>query len=323
MRRKGWLVAAVAALWSVAGSAADWVPPRPVRLVVPFAAGGPTDALARHLAEALRPRLNQTIVVDNRAGAGGNIGAAEVARAEPDGLTILFGTSGQLAINVSLYRTLAYDPVKSFEPVISIGDLPNVLTVHPKVPARTLQDLVAYAKAHPGELNYASSGNGATSHLAGVLFNETTGTKLRHVPYRGTGPALNDLVAGHVEMTFTDVLTAQPQIESGNIVPIGVTTRERSAALPKVPTLAEQGLKDFDVSVFFGLVVPKSTPPEVVRGLNKAFAEALADPQLKSVLDQQGIRPDPDRSPEGLRALIAREIPKWRAIVAASGAMLD
>lgn len=323
MRKLGALVGAVGALWCAAGQAAEWMPTRPVRLVVPFAAGGPTDALARHLAEALRPRLNQSVVVENRAGAGGNVGAAEVARAEPDGYTVMFGTSGQLAINISLFRSLAYDPVTSFEPVISVGDLPNVLTVNPKVPARTLPELVAYAKANPGKLNYASSGNGATSHLAGVLFNEMTGTSLKHVPYRGTGPALNDLLAGHVEMTFTDVLTAQPQVEAGKIFPIGVTTRERSAALPNVPTLAEQGLKDFDVSVFFGIVVPKGTPADIVSSLNKAFADALADPKLKGVLDQQGIRPDPDRTPDGLRALIAREIPKWRVIVEASGAKLD
>lgn len=315
----------IAAAFSLAAGpvAAEWSPARPMRLVVPFAAGGPTDALARTLAEALRARLNQAVTVENRAGAGGNLGAAEVARAEPDGLTVLFATSGQLAINISLYKTLSYDPVESFAPVISIGDLPNVLTVHPKVPARDLRELVAYEAKNSGALNYASSGNGATSHLAGVLFNQITGSQLKHVPYRGTGPALTDVLAGQVQMTFTDVMTAKPHIEAGGLIPIGVTTRERSVALPAVPTLGEQGLKDFDVSVFFGIVVPKRTPPDIVRALNKAFADALLDPALQRALAQQGIRRDQDHTPEGLAKLIAIEIPKWRAIVESSGAKLD
>ena len=321
--RRAVLAAVLAASMAPLAAAQDWTPAGPVRLVVPFAAGGPTDALARQLAEELRPRLRQTVIVENRAGAGGNLGATEVARAQPDGLTLLFATTGQLAINVSLYRSLAYDPVRSFEPVISIGNLPNVLAVHPQVPARNLPEFVAHAKTRPGQLLFASSGNGATSHLAGVLFNRMAGTELRHVPYRGTGPALNDLIAGHVQMTFTDVLTAQPQIQAGNIVPIGVTTVERSAAMPDVPTLSEQGLNGFDVSVFFAIVAPKGTPPGTVRTLNRAFVDVLSDEKVKGVLARQGIRADPDTSAEHLGRMIAREIPKWREIVAASGAQLD
>lgn len=313
------LVFAVLVLATSPLAAAD----RPIRLVVPFAAGGPTDVLARHLAEGLRVRLDRAVVVENKAGAGGNLGAIEVARAEPDGTTILFGTSGPLAINVSLYRNLSYDPLTSFEPVVMIGALPNVLAVNPKVPARSLAELVAYAKARPGQLFFASSGNGASSHLAGALFNGIAGTEIKHVPYRGTGPALNDLIAGHVQMTFTDVLTAAPHVRAGTINAIGVTTLARSGAMPQVPTLAEQGLAGFDVSVFFGIVAPKNTPRATITALNRAFVEAMADPALARVLESQGIIRDLDTSPERLTRLMQQEIAKWRTVVETSGAQLD
>lgn len=294
-----------------------------IRLVVPFAAGGPTDAQARHLANGLQQRLGRSVVVENKPGAGGNLGAVEVARAAPDGTTILFGTSGPLAINVSLYRNLTYHPIDSFEPVVMVGALPNVLAVHPKVPARSLSELVAYARERPGRLFFASSGNGASSHLAGVLFNGRLGTEIKHVPYRGTGPALNDLIAGHVHMTFTDVLTAAPHIQAGTINAIGVTTLTRSEALPQVPTLHEQGLSQFDVSVFFGIVAPRNTPRAVIDQLNRAFVESMADPALAQVLREQGIIRDPDTRPERLTEVMRAEIDKWRAVVAASGAQLD
>ena len=296
---------------------------KPLKLVVPFAAGGPTDSLARHLAEGLKNRLNRVVIVDNKAGAGGNIGALEVARAEPDGSTILFGTSGPLAINLSLYKTLNYHPLDSFEPVIMIGALPNVLMVNPKVPAKNLKELVAYAKSKPGQLSYASSGNGASSHLAGVLFNNTLGTDIKHVPYRGTGPALTDLIAGHVEMTFTDVLTAAPHIKGGTGVAIGVTTVKRSSAMPDVPTLDEQGVKGFDVSVFFGIVAPKGTPESVIATLNRAFVESMAEPSLTKKLEGQGIIRESDTSPGHLTAVMKNEIAKWKDVVASSGAQLD
>src|SRR5690606_16882839 len=185
--------------------AAEAFPDRPVTLVVPFPPGGPTDALARRLADGLKDQLKQTVVVENRGGAGGNIGAEHVANATPDGYTILFGTSGPLAINVSLYRNQQYDPQKSFAPVIRIGHLPNILVVHPSLPVHNAQELIAYAKQHPDRLSYASSGNGASSHLAGILFNKMAGTNILHVPYKGTGPALNDLLGGQVSMSFTDI----------------------------------------------------------------------------------------------------------------------
>ena len=298
-------------------------PTKPIMLVVTYPPGGPTDAMARTLAAALKNSLGQPVVVENRAGAGGNIGAEAVARAEPDGYTLMFGTSAPLAINVSLYRKINYDPVKSFAPVIQIGLLPNVLVVNPSVPARNVQELITYAKAHPGKLSYASSGNGASSHLAGVLFNNLAGTDLQHVPYKGTGPALNDLLGGQVSMTFTDVLTAQPFIKSGKLRALGVTTRTRSQALPDVPTVAEQGIAGFDVSVFFGVVAPAGTPPEVIRKLNGAFADALQQPDVRKTLQGQGLEFAPSSTPDQLASFIKAEVAKWRTVVQKSGAQLD
>jgi len=295
--------------------AATDFPTRPVTLVVPFPPGGPTDALARRLAEGLKAQLGQTVVVENKAGAGGNIGAEFVASAKPDGYTILFGTSGPLAINVSLYPNQSYDPQKSFAPIVRIGHLPNVLAVHPAVPATDLKTLIVYAKANPGKLSYASSGNGASSHLAGILFNEMAGTEIQHIPYRGTGPALNDLLGGQVTMVFTDILTALPHIKAGKLRAIGLASAERSAALPDLPTLSEQGLKGYDVSVFFGIVAPVATPPDVVAVLNKAFVGAMADPQVRQTLAAQGIVEAADLTPEGLRAFIGQEVVKWREVI--------
>ena len=296
---------------------------KPLTLVVPFAAGGPTDAMARTLANAIRPVLGQTMIVDNKPGAGGNIGADYVARAEADGYTLLFGTSGPLAINVSLYNKIGYDPLKSFAPVIQIGHLPNVLVVNPGVPAENVKELIAYAKANPGKLSYASSGNGASSHLAGVLFNSTAGTDIQHVPYKGTGPALNDLLGGQVTMSFTDVLTALPHIKAGKLRVLGVTTATRSQVIPAVPTLAEQGMKGFDVSVFFGIVAPAGTPPETITRLNAAFSKVLGQADVAKTLAVQGLEPASATTPAALGTFMRSEVVKWRDVVKASGATVD
>lgn len=302
--------------------AADF-PARPITMVVPFSPGGPTDAMARTLAAAVKDALGQPVLVENKPGAGGNLGAEAVARAARDGHTLLFGTSGPLAINVSLYRKIGYDPVKSFAPVIQIGHLPNVLVVNPGVPVKSVAELIAYARANPGKLSYASSGNGASSHLAGVLFNNLAGTDFLHVPYKGTGPALTDLLGGQVAMTFTDVLTALPYIKAGKLRALGVTTLERSQALPDVPTVAEQGVAGFDVSVFFGLVVPAGTPREAIARLNQAFAQALRRPDVRQSLQSQGLEFAPSTSPEQLGRFITGEVAKWHAVVAKSGAQID
>jgi tripartite-type tricarboxylate transporter receptor subunit TctC len=315
-----WSAAAAALSLAFPALAADF-PTKPITMVVPFAPGGPTDAMARTLAAAVK--LGQPVIVENKAGAGGNLGAEAVARADKDGQTLLFGTSGPLAVNVSLYKKIGYDPVKSFAPVIQVGHLPNVLVVHPAIPAKNVKELVAYGKAHPGMLSFASSGNGASSHLAGVMFNNAAGTDFLHVPYKGTGPALTDLLGGQVSMTFTDVLTALPYIKSGKLRALGVTTKERSQVLPDVPTIAEQGYPGFDVSVFFGLVVPAGTPKDAIDKLNQAFADALKQPEVRKTLLAQGLEFAPSTSPEQLGAFIQAEVPKWRAVVKSSGAEID
>ncbi len=317
------LAAAAALPLAAVPAHADTFPDKPVVLVVPFPPGGPTDAMARTLAAELKDRLGQPMIVENRAGAGGNIGAEYVARAPADGQTLLFGTSGPLAINASLYRKINYNPVKSFAPVIQVGHLPNILVVHPSVPASTVKELVAYAKANPGKLSYASSGNGASSHLAGVLFNSTAGVELLHVPYKGTGPALNDLLGGQVSMSFTDVLTAMPYIKAGRLRALGVTTETRSQALPDVPTVAEQGYKGFDVSVFFGIVAPAGTPPDRIAKLNNAFAQVLASPKVKELFAEQGLESAPSTSPEQLAKFIPQQMAMWAGVVKQSGAQLD
>jgi tripartite-type tricarboxylate transporter receptor subunit TctC len=315
---------ACTALGSAAFAAtADSFPSRPVTLVVPFPPGGPTDALARRLAEGVRSQLNQTVIVENRAGAGGNIGAEYVAKADADGYTILFGTSGPLAINVSLYKGQQYDPRTSFEPIIRIGHLPNILVVHPSIPASNAQELIAYAKQNPDKVSYASSGNGASSHLAGILFNKMAGTSILHIPYKGTGPALNDLLGAQVSMSFTDILTALPQVQAGKLRAIGLASAQRSDALPDLPTLAEQGLEGYDVSVFFGIVAPKGTPAEVVARLNQAFVAALKDPAVEKTLHAQGIVQADDLSPQALASFIDMQVAKWREVIEEAQVVLD
>ncbi len=318
------LALAAAALMAAApGYAADAFPTRPVTLVVPFPPGGPTDALARRLADGLKTQLNQTVVVENRAGAGGNIGAEYVAAAKPDGYTILFGTSGPLAINVSLYKNQHYNPETSFAPIIRIGHLPNILVVNPSVPVNNVQELIAYAQKNPEKLSYASSGNGASSHLAGILFNKMANTAVMHIPYKGTGPALNDLLGGQVSMSFTDIMTALPFVKSGKLRAIGLASAQRSDALPELATIAEQGLPGYDVSVFFGIVAPKGTPTEVVTRLNQAFIASLADPGVKETLRMQGIVPATDQTPAGLATFISTEVPKWRELIRSANVSID
>ncbi|TRM50818.1 tripartite tricarboxylate transporter substrate binding protein [Achromobacter sp. LC458] len=304
--------------------AADAYPSaKPITLIVPFPPGGPTDAMARRLAEKLREPLKQNVIVENRSGAGGNIGSEYVASAKPDGYTILFGTSGPLAINVSLYKKQGYNPETSFAPIIRLGHLPNILVVNPSVPVNNAKELIAYAKQNPDKLSYASSGNGASSHLAGILFNQMAGTKIMHIPYKGTGPALNDLLGGQVSMSFTDILTALPYIKAGKLRAIGLASAQRSDALPDLPTLSEQGLTGYDVSVFFGIVAPKGTPADVVDTLNRAFKTALSDPAIEQTLRSQGIVAAEDQTPQGLAAFITTEVPKWRELIKSANVSID
>ena len=322
--RRHFMTALAGSAFAVSAAiAAEPFPSRIMTLVVPYATGGPTDAMARVLAQAISPVLGQTMIVENKAGAGANIGAQYVASATPDGYTMLFGTSAPLGINLYLYPKLSYDPFKDFAPVIQIGYLPNVLVVHPSIPAKNVQELIAYAKANKGTLSFASSGSGASSHLAGEMFNLRAGTDILHVPYKGTGPALNDLVGGQVSMSFTDVLTALPFIQTGKLRVLGVTSIKRSRALPDVPTLAEQGLKDFDASVFFGIVVPAKTPKDAIARLNGGFKQVLELPEIKERLAKQGLEPPANYTPEQLASYMRGEAKKWQEVIKVSGAKVD
>jgi len=316
------LIAGAALVAALPAVAQDKFPDRPVMFVVPFPPGGPTDAMARILATELTKELGQSVIVDNKAGAGGNIGAEAVARATPDGYTIMFGTSGPLAINHSLYKGLKYDPRTSFAPVIQVGHLPNILVVRPSLGVNSVQELIAKDKAKPGALNFASSGNGASSHLAGVLFNGMAGTQLVHVPYKGTGPALNDLLAGQVDMTFTDILTAMPYIKSDKVKALGVATAKRSRAMPDIPTIAEQGgkdLKGYDVSV---LMLPAGTPPAITKRIGEALVAAIRTPDVRSRLTGQGAEVV-TMSPSEVDSFFASERARWAKVVQQEKLQLD
>ncbi|WP_431273623.1 Bug family tripartite tricarboxylate transporter substrate binding protein [Variovorax ureilyticus] len=317
------LLTAFVVLFGGAAQAQDTFPNRPINMVVPFPAGGPADMIARVISVRLAARLGQPIVVENRSGAASNIGAEYVARARADGYTLMFSSSPTLAINTSLYQGLKYNPLTSFEPLVHAGSLPNVLVVNADVPAKTLGELIKLGK-QPGQgLSYASAGSGGTSHLAGVLFSKMTGVPLMHVPFKGTAPAIQALLGGHVTMTFTDVLTALPHIQSGKLRPIGVTSLQPSHVLPGVAPLADQGLAGFDVSVFFGLVAPKGLPPAVRDKLSAALQAVFAEPEVQSQLRSQGLQLPPSTTPAYLGDVMQQEVPKWRKLIQETGATPD
>jgi tripartite-type tricarboxylate transporter receptor subunit TctC len=299
--------------------AAAEYPEHQIKFLVPFTAGGPTDTLARTLAEGMRTRMGQPVIVDNRSGAGGNIAADFMSGSPADGYTLMLGTSGPLVINVSLYKKLAYDPIKSFDPVIMIGSLPNVLIVNPSFPAKTVGELVAYSKANKGVLNFGHAGVGGSTHLAGVMFNHVIGTDLVPIAYRGSSQVLTDLIGGQVPLSFLDVYTAAPQISAGTIRALGVTADRRTPLLPDVPTLDEQGIKNIDVSVIFGIVVPKGTPPDIVAKLNSTLSAVLEDTVTQALLNKQGIVRAPSTKADYLTSFMMAEIPKWRDVIKSVG----
>jgi tripartite-type tricarboxylate transporter receptor subunit TctC len=302
-------------------------PAKPVRIVVPFPPGGTTDLLARALAPELGRLLGQQVIIDNKAGGGGNVGAEAVAHAPADGYTLLMGTVGTHAINPALFPKLPFDPVKDFAPITLVAGVPNVLVLNPARAAayniHNVADLIRYARAHPGQLNMASAGNGTSIHLSGELFKSLTGTFLVHLPYRGSGPALLDLVGGTVDLMFDNLPSALPHIKAGKLKALGVTSAQRSAALPDVPTIAEAGpVKGYEASSWFGLLAPAGTPAEVVNRLQQACAQALATPALKERLLAQGAAPG-GMPPGAFAAHMAAETRKWAAVVKASGAKVD
>ena len=302
-------------------------PTKPVRIVVPFAAGGTTDILARALAPELARAFGQAFIIENKAGAGGNLGADIVAKSPPDGYTLLMGTVGTQAINPSLYPKMPYDAVKDFVPITLVAGVPNVMVMNPaKAAANGITDVrsfIAYARKNPGKLNMASSGNGTSIHLSGELFKTMTGTYMVHFPYRGSGPALLDLIGGTMDVMFDNLPSALPQIKAGKLIALAVTSSERSAALPDVPTIAEAGpVKGFDATSWFGLLAPAGTPADIVNRLQQESAKALGSPALKERLLSQGALPG-GMAPADFGRFIAAEAKKWAAVVKASGAKVD
>jgi tripartite-type tricarboxylate transporter receptor subunit TctC len=305
-----------------AGPAAADYPDQPIHLVVPFPAGGGADNLARMIMPRVEKILGQPIVIDNRPGAGGNVGAEIVAHAAPDGYTLLYGTNGTHAINKSLYGNLRFDPVKDFAPVSRMTQIAAMLIVNPAFPVDAVNALVAHAKAHPGEVNFASAGNGTTSHLAGVLFASMTGIDIVHVPYRGGAAAMTDLVGGQVQMMIEVMPNAYPQVKGGKVRGIAVTTARRSPAAPAFPTISESGVPGFEVSAWDGILAPAGTPTAVIDKLNAAIRRALEDPQLVAQLQASGAQPVPG-TPADFARHINAETEKWAAVVKRSGAKID
>lgn len=303
--------------WSQSG-----YPSKPITLVVPFPAGGTTDIIGRLIGRHLATRLGGTVIVDNKAGAGGSIGSGMVAKAAGDGHTLLMGTIGTHSINQYLYTKLAYDPFKDFAPISLVAMVPNVLVVHPSQPIKTVKDLIAAARANPNKLTYASAGNGTSIHLCGAMFEQMAQVSMEHVPYRGSAPAIADLLGGHTTCMFDNLPSAMPHIKSGSLRAIAVTTAKRSNTLPDLPTIAESGVPGYDASSWFGLWAPASTPAALVSRLNEEIKTILAQPDVLQTLKDQGAEASPD-SPDKFAAFIQAEATKWAKVVKTANIRLD
>lgn len=309
---------------ALAGPAmAQTFPSRQIRVVVPFPPGGATDILARIVADKLTAQYGQQVVVENRAGAGGNVGTDVVAKSPADGYTLVMGTVGTHSINRSLYKTMPYDSVKDFTPVAFVAGVPNILVLNPQVPVNSVPELIAYAKANPGRLNFASSGNGTSIHLAGEMFKAMTGVQMTHVPYRGSGPAVTALLGGEVQLMFDNLPSAIEQVRAGRLKALAVTSEQRSPTVPDLPTVAEAGnLPQYAASSWFGLFAPAGTPADVVAKLNTDVNAALRLPDVEQRLAQLGAVPRPG-SPADFARFVDQEIARWADVVKASGATVD
>ena len=311
-------------IFACAGAAATAqpYPAKPIRFVVPYPAGGPLDAAARLLGQKVSESVKQPVVVENKAGAGGNIGADVVAKAAPDGYTILMGAVATHAINPALYKQIPYDPVNDFAPITLLAATPNVLVIHPSLPAGNVREFIAYAKAHPGKLNFGSGSAGSAGHLAGELFKTLAGVDRVHVPYKGAAPAMQDLIGGQIQLMFDNLASASAQIRAGKVKALAVTTAKRTALAPDLPTLAESGLPGFDISTWFGLFAPADTPREVIERLHGEFTRALALPEVREKLLYFGAEPVGNR-PDEFAAFIRTEADKYARLIQASGAKVD
>ncbi len=326
-RRFGLGTLAVAALGTglLAGAPAGAqtaFPSKTITIIVPFSAGGTTDILARIVGQALSTELGQSVVIDNRAGAGGNIGGQAAARAPADGHTLFMGTVGTHAINASLYKKMPFDPIKDFAPLTRVANVPNLLVANPAQPYKSVAELIAYAKANPGKVNFGSSGSGSSIHLSGELFKSMAKVDMVHVPYKGSAPAVTDLLGNQIGIMFDNMPSAIQHVRSGKLRPLAVTTAKRSPELPNVPTIAEAGVPGYEATSWFGLFAPAGTPPAVVTRLNTAIVKVLAQPEVKKKISEQGAEIHSEK-PEQFAAFIQKESVKWGKVVRDSGASLD
>ena len=322
LRKLPCLAACVFALAAFAAHADTPFPSKPIHLVVPFAPGGSTDVVARLLAEEMRIDLGQPVIVENRAGANGNIGGDFVAKSAPDGHTVLLAAAGPIEINPSLYASMPFSPTKDLRPVTKLVSEVNIMAVHPGVPARTVQEFIAYAKANPNKVNFGSAGNGSPGQLGGEWFNQLTGTKMSHVPYKGTGPAINDLLAGQIQVMIDNMLPLWPHVQSGRLRALAVSTTQRSPAAPDLPTLEEAGVKGFEINVWKGLMVPAATPTPIVMTLHDSAVRALSKPAVRQRLMELGAEAA-GNSPEAFKQEIQRETAAWAALVKSTGVRVD
>jgi tripartite-type tricarboxylate transporter receptor subunit TctC len=320
-RLRSFTLTAAAALL-VAGSAfAQAYPSKPVTMIVPFPAGGTTDIVARLTAQKLSEAWGQPVIVDNRAGAGGNIGSGMVAKAAPDGYTILMGTVGTHAINASLYEKMPYDVVKDFAPITNVAAVPNMLVINPALPVNSVKELIEYGKKNPGKLNMASSGNGTSIHLSGELFKVMTGVAMEHIPYKGSAPALTDMMGGSVQVMFDNMPSALPHVKAGKLKALAVTTATRSPAID-LPTIAEAGVPGFEAASWFGLLAPAGTPKEIIAKIQADVVKAMKTTDLTEKMGQQGAVAV-GNTPDEFAAYIKVELAKWEKVVKASGAKAD
>ena len=313
---------ALALTAGAAGAVAQGYPNKPVRLVVPFPPGGPLDSVGRQIAQKLTEAWGQPVVVDNRPGAGGNIGADLVAKSAPDGYTVVMGALSTHAVNPSLYPSMPYDAVRDFAPITLVAVTPNVLVVNPSLPVNSVQELVAYARARPGKLSFGSGSNGSAGHLAGELFKVDAGVEMVHIPFKGGAPATQALLAGDTQLMFDNLANAMPQVKAGKLRALAVTTAQRSKLAPELPTMAEAGLPGFDISTWFGLLAPAGTPPGVVARWNADVTRILDAPEMRERLAAQGAEAAPT-TPAAFAQFIAAELAKYARIVKASGAKVD
>jgi tripartite-type tricarboxylate transporter receptor subunit TctC len=298
-------------------------PVRPIKLVVPYAAGGPTDVLGRLVADFLGRDLKQTVIVENKPGAQGAIGAEAVARAEPDGYTLFVAAASIIVLNPMLYKKLSYDPAKDLRMLALVTDLPVVMEVHPSIPAKTVAEFVAYAKQNPGKLNFGSAGTGGTIHLAGEMFKQMAGIEMTHVPYKGAGPALTDLLSGNIQVMFDSLSTALPPVRSGLLRPLGVSSARRSPDLPDVPTIAESGYPDYTVSVWYGIAAPSKLPDDIAQKIGASLDRALNDDTFRASLEKIGFPVFRPRSAAAIAEFIDADRARWAGVIRAQNISLD